>query len=70
MMPIKDISTITRRGTASTGCVERGVVRSGDEVEIVRFVEEPLKITVTSMEMFHKELDYAEASDNIGSTLS
>lgn len=69
MMPIEDVFTITGRGMVATGRVERGVVRSGDEVEIVGLVEKPLKTTVTSVEIFRKVLDYAEAGDNIGSML-
>lgn len=69
MMPVEDVFTITGRGTVATGRVERGILRSGDEVEIVGLTDKPLKTTVTSVEIFHKVLDYAEAGDNIGSLL-
>lgn len=65
LMPIEDIFSITGRGTVVTGRVERGVIRPGDEVEIVGLG--PTRKTVaTSLEMFRKVLDYAEAGDNVG----
>ncbi|QDI91508.1 elongation factor Tu [Salicibibacter halophilus] len=69
MMPVEDVFSITGRGTVATGRVERGMLNSGDEVEILGIVEEKRKTTVTGVEMFHKILDYAEAGDNIGALL-
>ncbi len=69
LMPIEDIFTITGRGTVVTGRVERGQVKTGDEVEIVGLSEEKKKTVVTGVEMFHKILDYGEAGDNIGALL-
>ena len=69
LMPIEDIFTSTGRGTVVTGRVERGQVKTGDEVEIVGLSEEKKKTVVTGVEMFHKILDYGEAGDNIGSLL-
>ena len=69
LMPIEDIFTITGRGTVVTGRVERGQVKTGDEVEIVGLSEEKKKTVVTGVVMFHKILDYGEAGDNIGALL-
>ena len=69
LMPIEDIFTITGRGTVVTGRVERGQVKTGDEVEIVGLSEEKKKTVVTGVEMFHNILDYGEAGDNIGALL-
>ena len=69
LMPIEDIFTVTGRGTVVTGRVERGQVKTGDEVEIVGLSEEKKKTVVTGVEMFHKILDYGEAGDNIGALL-
>jgi len=69
LMPIEDVFTITGRGTVTTGRVERGTIKVGDEVEIVGLVEEKRKTTVTGTEMFHKTLEYAEAGDNVGALL-
>ena len=69
LMPIEDIFTITGRGTVVTGRVERGQVKTGDEVEIVGLSEEKKKTVITGVEMFHKILDYGEAGDNIGALL-
>lgn len=66
LMPVEDVFTITGRGTVATGRVERGRLRTGDEVEIVGLKEENKKSVCTGVEMFHKILDYAEAGDNIG----
>ncbi len=65
-MPIEDVFSITGRGTVVTGRVERGVIKVGDEVEIVGFEEKSRKTVATGVEMFRKLLDYAEAGDNIG----
>ncbi len=69
MMPVEDVFSITGRGTVATGRVERGVVKVGDEVEIVGLAEESRTTTVTGVEMFRKLLDQAEAGDNIGALL-
>ena len=68
LMPIEDVFTITGRGTVTTGRVERGRVKVGDEVEIVG-IKPTKKTVVTGTEMFHKVLDYAEAGDNVGTLL-
>ena len=68
LMPIEDVFTITGRGTVTTGRVERGRVKVGDEVEIVG-IKETRKTVVTGTEMFHKTLDFAEAGDNVGTLL-
>ncbi len=69
LMPIEDIFTITGRGTVATGRVERGQLKTSDEVEIVGLTDEKRKVVVTGIEMFRKILDYAEAGDNIGALL-
>ena len=66
LMPVEDVFTITGRGTVATGRVERGQIKTGDEVEIVGLNDESRKTVVTGVEMFRKILDYAEAGDNIG----
>ena len=66
LMPVEDVFTITGRGTVATGRVERGVVKVGDEVQIVGLREETKKTIVTGVEMFRKLLDSAMAGDNIG----
>ena len=68
LMPVEDVFSITGRGTVATGRVERGVVKVGDEVEIVGFGETK-KTTVTGVEMFRKLLDQGQAGDNIGTLL-
>jgi len=68
LMPIEDVETITGRGTVVTGRVERGVVKPNDEMEIVG-IKPTVKTVVTSLEMFRKTLDFAEAGDNIGALL-
>ncbi|MFT3950826.1 MAG: elongation factor Tu [Oscillospiraceae bacterium] len=69
LMPVEDVFTITGRGTVATGRVERGQLKTGDEVEIIGLTEERAKSVVTGIEMFRKILDYAEAGDNIGALL-
>ena len=69
IMPVEDVFTITGRGTVATGRVERGQLKTGEEVEIVGLTEELRKTVVTGIEMFRKILDYAEAGDNIGALL-
>src|SRR5213592_3546111 len=65
LMPIEDVFGIKGRGTVATGRVERGVVKVGEEVEIVG-IREPRKTVVTGVEMFRKLLDQGEAGDNVG----
>ncbi len=69
LMPIEDVFTITGRGTVVTGRIEQGKIESGNEVEIVGIHEKIEKTVVTSMEMFNKTLDYAQAGDNAGALL-
>ena len=66
LMPIEDVFSITGRGTVGTGRVERGIVKVGDEVELIGMAEEVRKITVTGVEMFRKLLDEGRAGDNCG----
>jgi elongation factor Tu len=66
LMPVEDVFTITGRGTVATGRVERGVVKVGEEVQIIGLREEVKKTVVTGVEMFRKLLDQAVAGDNIG----
>ena len=68
LMSVEDVMTITGRGTVATGRVERGVVKMGEEVEIVG-IHETRKTVITGLEMFRKQLDFAEAGDNIGALL-
>ena len=69
LMPVEDVFTITGRGTVATGRVERGQLRTGEEIEIVGLKDEKAKTVCTGIEMFRKILDYAEAGDNIGCLL-
>jgi elongation factor Tu len=66
LMPVEDVFSITGRGTVATGRIERGVINSGDPVEILGMGAENLKSTVTGVEMFRKILDRGEAGDNVG----
>ena len=66
LMPVEDVFTITGRGTVATGRIERGIVNSGEGVEILGMGAENLKSTVTGVEMFRKILDRGEAGDNVG----
>ncbi|MHB0669094.1 elongation factor Tu, partial [Roseomonas mucosa] len=68
LMPIEDVFSISGRGTVVTGRVERGIVKVGEEVEIVG-LKDTVKTTVTGVEMFRKLLDSGEAGDNIGALL-
>ena len=68
LMAIEDVMTISGRGTVATGRVERGTAHLGDEVEIVG-IRETSKSVLTGLEMFHKQLDEAQAGDNIGALL-
>lgn len=69
LMPVEDVFTITGRGTVATGRLERGVLKVGDEVEIVGLADESRKTIATGIEMFRKLLDQAQAGDNIGALL-
>ncbi|WKN42240.1 elongation factor Tu [Tunicatimonas pelagia] len=66
LMPVEDVFSITGRGTVATGRIERGVINSGDAVDILGMGAENLKSTVTGVEMFRKILDRGEAGDNVG----
>jgi len=66
LMAVEDVFTITGRGTVATGRVERGQLKSMEEVEIVGLSEAPRKTICTGIEMFRKTLDYCEAGDNVG----
>jgi elongation factor Tu len=68
LMSIEDVFSITGRGTVGTGRVERGIVKVGDEVEVVG-LKPTIKTTVTGVEMFRKELDQGQAGDNVGCLL-
>lgn len=69
LMPVEDVFSITGRGTVATGRVEKGIVKTGDEVEIVGLKPESRKSVVTGVEMFKKILDEGRAGDNIGALL-
>jgi elongation factor Tu len=66
LMPVEDVFSITGRGTVATGRIERGVINSGEQVEILGMGAENLKSVVTGVEMFRKILDRGEAGDNVG----
>ncbi len=66
LLPVEDVFSITGRGTVATGRVERGVINTGDPVEIVGLQEEKMTSTCTGVEMFRKILDRGEAGDNVG----
>jgi elongation factor Tu len=66
LMPVEDVFTITGRGTVITGRIERGIVKVGEEVEIVGIRETSQKTTVTGVEMFRKLLDEGQAGENVG----
>ncbi|MBM3464437.1 MAG: elongation factor Tu [Armatimonadetes bacterium] len=66
LMPVEDVFTITGRGTVATGRVERGIVKVGEEIEIVGIHEKTRKTVVTGVEMFRKILDEGRAGDNVG----
>ena len=69
LMPVEDVFTISGRGTVATGRVERGLIKTGETVEIVGLSDEKKSTVVTGLEMFRKTLDYAEAGDNVGALL-
>ena len=66
LMPVEDVFTISGRGTVATRRVERGTIHPNDEVEILGIREKVKKTVATSLEMFRKTLDFAEAGDNVG----
>jgi elongation factor Tu len=66
LMPVEDVFSIKGRGTVVTGRVERGSLTKGQEIEIIGLRDETMKSIVTGIEMFHKELDAAQAGDNAG----
>ena len=66
LMPVEDVFSITGRGTVATGRIERGLVRTGDPVEIIGLQEKAMNSTCTGVEMFRKILDLGEAGDNVG----
>ncbi len=65
LMPVEDVFSISGRGTVATGRVERGIIKVGEEIEIVG-IKDTIKTTVTGVEMFRKLLDQGEAGDNVG----
>ena len=65
LMPVEDVFSISGRGTVATGRIERGIIKVGDEVEIVG-IKDTQKTVVTGVEMFRKEMDQGEAGDNVG----
>ena len=66
LMPVEDVFSITGRGTVATGRIERGIVNSGDAVDIIGMGAKDLKSTITGVEMFRKILDKGQAGDNAG----
>ena len=66
LMPVEDVFSITGRGTVATGRIETGVVKVGEELEIIGLGEKPKKTVCTGVEMFRKLLDTGEAGDNVG----
>ena len=69
LLPVEDVFTISGRGTVATGRVERGIAKVGDPAEIVGLIDKPVSTVLTGLEMFHKQLDQAEAGDNVGALL-
>jgi elongation factor Tu len=69
LMPVEDVFSITGRGTVATGRIEQGIVKTGDEVEIVGIHEKTDKTVITGVEMFRKILDEGQAGDNVGCLL-
>jgi elongation factor Tu len=65
-MAVEDVFSIEGRGTVATGRIERGVVKVGEEVEIIGFTDKPKKTICTGVEMFNKTLDTGQAGDNVG----
>ncbi|MBI5509989.1 MAG: elongation factor Tu [Deltaproteobacteria bacterium] len=68
LMPVEDVFSISGRGTVVTGRIDRGVIRTGDEVEIIG-LQDTIKTVVTGVEMFRKILDFGQAGDNVGCLL-
>jgi elongation factor Tu len=66
LMAVEDVFSIEGRGTVATGRIERGVVKVGDETEIVGLTKDPRKVVITGVEMFNKTLDQGQAGDNVG----
>jgi len=66
LMPVEDVFSITGRGTVATGRIERGIIKTGDPVQILGMGAEDLTSTITGVEMFRKILDRGEAGDNVG----
>lgn len=66
LMPVEDVFSITGRGTVATGRIETGIIKVGEEVQIIGLGEEPKKSVCTGVEMFRKLLDQGEAGDNVG----
>ena len=69
LMDVEDVFSIEGRGTVATGKIERGIVKVGDDVEVIGLSEKPRKTTVTGVEMFNKTLDQGQAGDNVGALL-
>ena len=69
LMPVEDVFGIKGRGTVATGRIERGQIKTGEEIEIIGMTKETRKSVVTGVEMFKKTLDYGEAGDNVGCLL-
>ena len=69
LLPIEDVFSITGRGTVGTGRIERGIVKVGDEVDLVGMADEIKKVTITGVEMFRKLLDEGRAGDNVGALI-
>lgn len=66
LMPVEDVFSITGRGTVATGRIETGIIKTGEEVQIIGLGAEGLKSVVTGVEMFRKILDEGQAGDNVG----
>jgi elongation factor Tu len=66
LMPVEDVFTIQGRGTVATGRIERGVVKVGEEIEVIGLGKDTKKTTITGVEMFRKTLDQGQAGDNVG----
>jgi elongation factor Tu len=69
LMAVEDVFSIEGRGTVATGRIERGVVKVGDEIEVIGLAKKPFKTTVTGVEMFNKTLGSGQAGDNVGCLL-
>jgi elongation factor Tu len=69
LMAVEDVFSIEGRGTVATGKIERGVVKVGEEVQIIGLTDQPTKTTCTGVEMFNKSLDQGQAGDNVGCLL-